>query len=182
MRERLTMAEIVNLDCLIVPKGVVLPAQAGVVVQAATIIEAVKHILDSVDDIPVIHISDRGVLDVLNRHATEFPLAIAVLDDVPGGEYDVVFNNYTHMMPAISIGEFMEASSTDDVSVNISAQNQMAGRRDASNDRTHAKGSAIAKRAVERAVAKAPIPVSISKKVMSEVDSEDIDLGEPGER
>lgn len=186
MRERLTKEQIVVLDVLLVPKGVVLPAEAGVVVEAATVIEAIQIVLNAnVDDIPVIHISDKIVLDIFNKHASAFPLAIAMLDEIPGGEYDVAFNNYTHMLPSISIGELLEASHADAADINLTAQSKLHGRKGHNVDERVARRSdAINQRVKSRSVAKAPIAISLNQRATGTSQdpmADDIDLGDSGQ-
>lgn len=183
MRERLTHKDIVNLDMLLVPKGVVLPAEAGVVKTAATIIEGIKLVLDAQsDEIPVVHIEDRQVLDVFNKHAAEMPLSIAILDEVPGGDYDVTFNNYTHLLPSITIGELLEATKGESAEVNAVAQAKMHGKtRPQTDEKVERRSMVIVDRAVNRAIATAPVAVSINRKVAGDPMDEEVDLGDTGQ-
>lgn len=189
MRERLKVEEIMSLDLLLVPKGVVVPTEAGSVQQAATLIEVINICQAAGDDIPIIHIEDKKVIDIINRNSELFPLAVAVLDDVPGGDYDVVFNNYSHLLPSITIGELLGAAHDESAEANQVAQQRMAGKGAvAGSARVEERSARIEEKTRVRVSSAAPIPVSISGKARPGVSQgptsleDDSDLGEVEEQ
>lgn len=183
MRERLQPDEIVSLDVLLVPKGCVLPKEAGVVVSVTSIVEFVEAVADGGDEpngtVPVIYVVGKDVLDIVNRHANLFPLAVAVLENVPGGEYDVVFSNYTHLLPAIDIGQLLEATRIDDAEVNRMAQSTLPiheSERPASGERSKARAERINHRTTKRVSSSAPAPQSLSS--LNRTGEQDVELGD----
>lgn len=132
MAIRIAVSEIENLDALLVPHGVVLPSECGVITTAANLREFVR-ILDQSDKdspmvVPVIQIEDRYLLDLINKSHSVIPVHIAILADVPGGRYDTMFNNFTYLLPSIQMDELLEATLESAREINTASQALAAGK------------------------------------------------------
>lgn len=177
MSERLTIDEITNLDVLLVPTQAALPSSLGDVVYCSMIKELLAVIATSNDDgrVPVVCMTDVKVLDIINKSSELIPVSAAVLVDVPSGDYDVLFNNYSHMMSRLSLIELQRSVTATDREANKLAQT--GGEKDKDDDmlsKVAKKASEISARSKARlSPSLPPVDTASILAIADESDSED---------
>jgi len=167
--ERLSIEQIQALDCFIVPKNTALPTALGVVKHAATIFDLVREIESSRDkeSVVVLDFPNDEVLNLINRKPDLFPIAAAVLDGVPGADYEVIFKNSSFNLPLVDMTELLKAMRHLNEAVNHQAQVKMGSTQGGTaEERVEAqiekRAARISDGAVRRAASRAPQPVSLS--------------------
>lgn len=168
--ERLSIDEVVAIDAFIVPGNTALPATLGIVRHAATIFELVELVLAArkTDAPAILDFPDLDILQLINQKGHMFPIAAAVLEDVPGADYEVLFNNSSYSLPRVGMLDLMKALADVAVGANVLAQEATGDKRPVGGvsrieDKMERRAEKISQGVVRRNIAKAPEPVSLSK-------------------
>lgn len=179
--ERLTLDEVVNIDCFVVPANTALPATLGVVRHASTIFELVTLVLDArKEDAPaIVDFPNLDILQLVNQKAAFFPIAAAVLIDVPGTDYEVLFNNSSYNLPQVGMLELIKAQTDIQLGANLLAQEAIGDKPAPQGvsrieDKMQKRAHSISTGVVRRNITSAPEPVSLkSQSSRAQIEADD---------
>lgn len=169
--------DVLDVEVFLVPRGVVLPTSVGRVVDIANLRELITA-LDATEaqgSFLIAHIEDAGLRTMIAKSPELIPVRAAVLTGVPGGDYDVLFDNSTYTLVSVPLVDV--SSSLDGMirEANQQAQGILEGTTSTKAERIEKRSQRIQAGATLRNAASAPRPMSLADALESGTDGGDDD-------